>query len=167
MKLLAATLVVLAPLRALAQTDTPSDTGRDERTQIGSLSRTAAAIQNTLDVYRLALAELVPATQLLREAGEKAMPDDEVPAAAAEVFARLARVVPLRAAAEALPAIARGYHAEVLDALDLLADAKTLGETGLPLRDLVRALGRLERGAEDHRRSVFAATSGPRADRRP
>jgi hypothetical protein len=148
MKPLIVALVLLAPLRALAETDTSSE-GREERTQIGSLSRTAAAIQSTLDVYRLALAELVPAAQLLREAGEKATPDTEVPAAAAEVFSRLNRVVPLRAAAEALPAITRGYHAEVLDYLDQLASAKTLGETGVPLRELVRALGRLERGAED------------------
>lgn len=146
-----AAVVLLASAVARAQAPEPVTGGVAERTQVGSLARTAAALHNTLDVYRLALAELVPATHVLREAGEAqgATPESPVPEVASEVFARLARVVPLRAAAEALPAISRGYHAEALDALENLAAAKTLGETGAPLAELARALEKLEHGAGD------------------
>ncbi len=144
-----AVAIVLFPFTLDAQT--PAVEAVAERTQVGSLARTAAALHNTLDVYRLALSELVPATHVVREAGETegASPETPIPPAATEVFARLARVVPLRAAAEALPAISRGYHAEALDALEALAAARTLGETGAPLSALSRALERLERGAAD------------------
>ncbi|MEZ0313338.1 MAG: DUF6754 domain-containing protein [Myxococcota bacterium] len=136
---------------SVAWAQAPEGESVAERTQVGSLARTAAALHNTLDVFRLALSELVPATHVLREAGEAegATPETPIPPGASEVFARLARVVPLRAAAEALPAISRGYHAEALDALEALAAARTLGETGAPLRELSRALERLERAASD------------------
>ncbi len=146
-----AVAILLASAVARAQAPEPAAESVAERTQVGSLARTAAALHNTLDVYRLALSELVPAAHVLREAGEAegATPESPVPEIASEVFARLARVVPLRAAAEALPAISRGYHAEALEALETLAGAKTLGETGAPLTELSRALARLERGASD------------------
>src|SRR5262249_16988059 len=99
--------VLLASAVARAQAPQAAQEGIEERTQVGSLARTAAALHNTLDVYRLALSELVPAAHVLREAGEApgATPETPIPETASEVFSRLSRVVPLRAAAEALPAI--------------------------------------------------------------
>lgn len=122
-----------------------------ERGQLGSLARSAAAIQNALDLYRLTLSELVPATHLLLEAAEaqEASPDTLIPEPAREVFKRLGHALPLRTGAESLPAVARGYHSEIVEALDTLALAQTLGETGVPLRELVRSLTSFERGADD------------------
>ncbi|MBC7794277.1 MAG: hypothetical protein H7Z43_11270, partial [Clostridia bacterium] len=141
---------VLILLFALGQTDAPAN-ARQERGQLGSLARSAASIQSALDVYRLALAELVPATHLLREAADApdASPDTPLPDIVREVFTRIAHVLPLRTGAESLPAISRGYHSEVIDALELLAAAQTLGDTGPPLTTLTRALASFERGADD------------------
>lgn len=113
--------------------------------QLGSLQRTAASLDGALDIYRLALVELVPAFRRVLEAGHAAgaLPTSPVPPPAAEVFTRLARSVARRTPMASMPALARAYHAEVLDALDALADANSLAQVLPPARVLTASLGRI------------------------
>ena len=66
----------------------------------------------------------------LFEAGSlaDAVPTSAVPPPAREVFERLAMSLSARLASEALPAVARAYNAEVQEALEQLASARTLAE---------------------------------------
>jgi hypothetical protein len=119
--------------------------------QVGSLQRTAASVDDALDVYRLALLELVPALRLVLATGQAAgtTPGTPLPAPAAEVFTRLAASVNRRVSAEALPAVPRAYHAEVVDALEGLAAAASLGGVLGPSRALTAALGKIAATADD------------------
>ncbi|MEL6546941.1 MAG: hypothetical protein AAFQ82_20105, partial [Myxococcota bacterium] len=108
--------------------------------QMGNLQRVVASLESTLEVYRLALAEIELAGALIAELGSEtgAKPDRALPENAREVFGRLARVLSSRVPADALAPIPRGYHFEALDALEKLAAAKQLGEVREPLGIFVR-----------------------------
>ncbi len=119
--------------------------------QMGNLQRVVASLESTLDIYRLGLAELVLAGELLADLGEEpgARADRAIPENAREVFGRLARVLSSRVPADALAPIPRGYHYEALDSLEKLAAAERLGEVRVPLAELVRALEELVGVADD------------------
>ena len=110
--------------------------------QLGRLHRVVATLESVLDLYRLALLELVPALRLVRQTGLEPEGNANVPlpVAAAEVFARVAHSIERRVPERALPALTRGYHAEVMDALEMLSVAERIGEVVKPARTLVRAL---------------------------
>ena len=122
-----------------------------EMAQLGSLQRTAASLDDALDVYRLALVELTPALRTVLAAGQQqgAVPTTPLPAPTVEVFKRLSVSVHRRIAAPALPAVARAYHAEVVVALEDLAGAQSLGGVVAPARALGVALGHLAAMADD------------------
>lgn len=138
---------------------------------VGSLQRTAAAIDDSVDVYRLALIELVPALQLVHEAGQKpfALPTSLVPPLTHEALSRLSASTQRRISTEALAALPRAYHIEVVDALEALAAAENLGQVRLPARALVRALGQQAQLAADvvdvfsRERPIVAEVLGPEA----
>ncbi|MEM6531613.1 MAG: hypothetical protein AAF654_03270 [Myxococcota bacterium] len=113
--------------------------------QMGNLQRVVASLESTLDVYRLALAEVAIAAQLLADLGAEpgAVPDRAIPATARDVFNRLSRVLASRVPAAALAPIPRGYHFEALDALENLAAASTFSEVRKPLTALTRSVERL------------------------
>lgn len=145
----AATLIVVCAVvcPALAEEASPASASA----RVGSLHRVAAALQSVLEVQRLALIELVPALGAILEAGgaPTATPETPIPAAAKEVFDRLSRSVSARLAAEALPAVTRGYALEVLDALERLQLASSLSEVVAPSRALARGLAGLVDAGED------------------
>jgi len=118
---------------------------------MGGLHRFAATIEATLDVHRLALIELVVAVKKVRESGhaEGATPATALPQSAAEVFARLATTVPRRVPIEALPAVPRAYHAEVIDALEQLGRATMVSEIVRPARAYLRAMDNMVAQAKE------------------
>src|SRR5690606_3855472 len=93
---------------------------------------------------------LEPATRLVREAGRQpgALPSTAIPAPAQEVYQRLAITVRNRVPEAAMPPLARGYHAEVMDALSVLGTAETIGEVSKPARLLVFAMRRVAQSAD-------------------
>lgn len=119
--------------------------------QLGSLQRTAAAVDDALDVYRLALLELVPALRQVADVGAQqgSTPSTLVPEVAQEVFTRLSTSVQRRVNAGALPAVPRAYHAEVVDALEKLATAPNLSAVPAPAKALHTALSHLALTADE------------------
>ncbi len=124
--------------------------GTGPSAELGGLHRTAAVLDQTLDVYRLALVDLVPAALRLEEAGTAAgaAPSTPVPEPASAIFKRLATSVLSRIPAKALPATVRAYHAEVIAALEDLALAGTLDGSAASLRSLEQAMRRITDSAE-------------------
>ncbi|MEK7704782.1 MAG: hypothetical protein AAB426_07460 [Myxococcota bacterium] len=135
-------VVLLAHHPDIAHAQATSDTELGHRS--GRLHRAAAAVDATLEIYRLALIELRPAADRLLEAGHAsdAQPETGLPAPVAEVFTRLAEALATRIARDALPPVARGYHVEVMQALAALAEATTLGDIPAPLAATLRAMDR-------------------------
>ena len=127
--------------------------GMGERTpgEVGALHRLSATLESVLDLYRLALIELAPAVEMVWEAGSVAGANTQtrLPAPAIEIFTRLGQTLGRRIPASALPPIPRAYHAEVVDALDVVGAQDTIGGTAEPLRLLVHALDRFARSADD------------------
>ncbi len=124
-----------------------------ERTvaQTASLLRLAGGVDDAVDVYRLALLELVPT---LRKLGDLAAqpgtePTTGLPPETATILARLSGAVNGRVSASALPAITRAYHVEAADALAHLAGARTLQQTVAPSRALLRAVEHIASAADD------------------
>ena len=120
----------------------PVPVSLNEAAQMGSLYRTAAGIDEAVDVYRRLLVELVPALQRLvaRAHAADALPSTAVPEPVTAVFQRLALELPRRIKSTSLSAIPRAYHAEVLEALDALSAARRLAEVLAPTVELVAAL---------------------------
>ncbi|OGR14249.1 MAG: hypothetical protein A2341_13600 [Deltaproteobacteria bacterium RIFOXYB12_FULL_58_9] len=110
--------------------------------RLGSLHRAASSLEALIDLYRLSLVEIVVAIERIDEAAKTAAggPAALLPAPAVEVFGRLNDNVPSRVPTDALSPVARGYHAEVVDSLERLANATRYGEVAEPLEDLVRGL---------------------------
>lgn len=110
--------------------------------QLGSLHRTAALLDSTLDVYRLTLSDFVPLMRLLTEIGEApgARPETQLPPATHLALQQLATSVERRLPAASLPAIVRSYHNEVLEALSDLATATHLGQVVDPLQRLMHGM---------------------------
>ncbi len=144
-------LLIVAAFCARAQGASPEPSAPTLRTpaQVGSLHRAAATFESVLDLYRLSLVELVVATRRVREAGgaDEATPSDPPPEPVVEVYARIARTLRHRIPEASLPPIARGYHAEAMDALDALAAADHLHQIPGPSRAFVVALRELARSA--------------------
>jgi len=143
---LAAALILCWSRPGLAQEVTPAGTPEDveprARAEIGGLHRAAASLEAVLDLYRIALIDLVPAARRVHAAGAAApaAPATLLPAPAVEVFGRLASSLPNRVPAKSLPVLARGYHSEVAEALDRLGSATQLGHVAAPLRQTTRAM---------------------------
>lgn len=127
---------------AAAQTEDAEHQGDMAAARLGSLHRVTATLDATLDVYRLGLVELVPAAQRVRAAGQAldATPNSPIPEAAREVFVRLAASLARRLSSDAMPAIVRAYHAEVLEALTQLELAEDLGSVTGFYQDLIRGM---------------------------
>ncbi len=133
---------------AYAQSET--DQVDAARPQVGNLHRAAATLETTLELYRLALVEIVPAARAVLQAGStpRATPASDLPPLAAEVFGRLAKSIVRRAPAEALDSVPRAYHAEVVDAMQRLARATTLEQAHGPLRALAAAMANMAEQAD-------------------
>lgn len=144
------TTLVLTPAQARAQA-TPDITDRGARPRSGGLHRAAAAVDATVELYRLSLVELTrTAERLIEEAhAGSAQSAAAIPAAIHEVFVRLAEALATRVARDALPPIARGYHVEVLQAMTALAEATTLAEVAAPWGALTRALEHVAAEGDD------------------
>ncbi len=119
--------------------------------RVGSLQRVATTVEAAIDLHRLATIELDAAARKTIEAAaaDGTTPSTPVPQAATEVFARIWQSLGARLAEDTLPAVARAYNAEAIDALARLARAEQLGEVRAPLRAYVDALARLLGQADD------------------
>lgn len=133
----AAVLVAsLAPQSGSAQDAEDRETPRTTAADWGALHRIAAAHESTLDIYRLALLELVPAVEIVAEEGQLGN-------AAAAVFDNLHRAIHHRVPRGALPGVSLAYHAEALEATAALSLAQTAAEIRLPTAALLRAVSAL------------------------
>lgn len=109
---------------------------------LANLQRTAAACDDTIDVYRLGMIEIVAAAQLVVSSGQPstATPESPVPEQARQTFSRLAQSIAHRVDKDALNALFRAYHYEIIDALERLGHAKQLGQILEPAEALLHAL---------------------------
>lgn len=116
---------------------------------LASLHRVAATYELVVNLYHQGLVEVVAAAGIVLERGQQpdATPSTALPAPAREVFRRIQRSLESRIPVASMPAAARGYHAEVGDALEQLRFADTLGEVPEPLMALVPAMRGFMAGA--------------------
>ncbi|MBI5508062.1 MAG: hypothetical protein HY903_04845 [Deltaproteobacteria bacterium] len=146
-------MALVAVLVAISSWPGAASAAHDERppAETGGLHRAAASLEIVLDVYRLALVELVPAATKVFAAGQapEATTATPIPEPALEVFRRLSLSVPSRVSATALPVVSRAYHAEVTEALEELAAAARIAEVGAPLRRLHHAIAKICDAADD------------------
>ena len=124
---------------------------RDTVAQAGNLLRLSAAVDEAVDVYRLALLELVPSLRKLCELAVQSgtQPTTELPTGHRAVVTRLASALAQRVSANALPSITRAYHVEAVDALGRLAEARTMQEVVGPSRAMLRAMQHVVTAADD------------------
>ncbi len=99
----------------------------------GALHRIAAAHELTLNIYRLALSELVPAL-------ERVADEQQINADSALIFDDLAASIHHRVPRGALPGISAAYHAEVVSASAALSLAQFAEELPRPAAQLLRAM---------------------------
>ena len=125
----------------------------DARTvaQTASLLRLAGGVDDAVDVYRLALLELVPTLRKLHDLAAQpgTEPTTQLPPETSTILTRLSTAVNARVSATALPAITRAYHVEAADALAHLAVARSLQQTVAPTRALLRAVEHIASAADD------------------